>query len=221
MKKKDNLVKVTLFGELGQYIGAEEWELCVNSVQTAIRALNTLTQNKFNEFFIKNDKLKAKYRVLINGQDFTSPVGELNETNWEKFRETELVMIKQDLKTIDIVPLIESAGRIGGIIDAILGVILIVVGIVLIAYGGWALIIAGLTLLGAGVVALLSRPPDFNYNQNLDNSVSQSYLFNGPQNTVGEGNPIPIGYGTTLVGSNVISAAFKITEFQTTNNLNN
>jgi predicted phage tail protein len=68
-------------------------------------------------------------------------------------------MIKQDLKTIDIVPLIESAGNIGGIISAILGVILIIIGIILIATVGAYLITAGISLLGAGVVALLSKPP--------------------------------------------------------------
>lgn len=213
----NNLVKVNLFGELGKFIGYDTWELNVKSVQEAIKTINVLTGNKFNEYFIKNNQLNAKYRVLINGEDFYCTEPELNETNWHKFSESELVIKKDNLKTIDIVPLIESSGKIGGIISAILGVILIIVGIVFIATFGGALIIAGLGLLGAGVVALLSKPPPFNFGQNLDNSVSQSYLFNGPTNTVGEGNPVPVGYGTMLVGSNVISAGYKVIEFQTTN----
>ena len=217
-----NLVKLKLWGDVGEYVGHDEWELNVKSVQEAISAINTITKNKFNNFFIKKNKLHAKYRVLINGKDFLCEEKELNENNWKSFNNSELVIKKDDLKTIDIVPLIESSGQAGGIITAILGVILIVVGAILDAFTqeyGTILIVAGVGLLGAGVVSLLSRPPTFSYNQNLDTAVSQSYLFNGPTNTVGEGNPAPIGYGTMLIGSNVISAGYKITEFQAFNNV--
>ena len=220
--KNNNLVRLSLFGELAEFIGAGDWEFNVNSVQECLKALNTVTNNKFNEYFIKNNKLQAKYRILINGRDFYCTENELNENNWEKFQESELVMQKNDLKTIDIVPLIESAGNIGGIIASILGIILLVIGVILLIVPGtqgigYGLLVAGISLLGAGVVALLSKPPSFDFNQNLDNSISQSYLFNGPTNTVGEGNPVPIGYGTTLVGSNVISAGYQITQFETAN----
>jgi predicted phage tail protein len=215
-----NLVKVNLFGELGKFMGYETWELNVRSVQEAISALNNITKNKFNEYFIKNNKLQSKYRILINGRDFESTERELNETNFHKINETELIMKKNDLKTIDIVPFIENHGKVGGLITVVLAVILIIVAIVLAPFTGgqslW-LIPAGLALLGAGVVALLSKPPPFTFNQNLDNAVGQSYLFNGPANTVGEGGPVPVGYGTMLVGSNVISAGYRISPFQTVN----
>ena len=218
----DNLVKINLFGELGQFIGAKEWDLNVKSAAEAIQSINTLTKNKFSEYFIKNNKLQAKYRILINGRDFDCPEQELNEKNWQMINNSELVMKKNGLKTIDIVPLIESSGAKGlGIFSAILGAILIVVGLLVIGLSvgtagpvGYLLIMAGLGLLAGGVVALLSRPPAFQYNQALDNTASQSYLFNGPENTVGEGGPHPVGYGTMAVGSNVISAGYQITEFR-------
>ncbi len=222
----NNLVTVNLFGDLGDFVGAKTWELDVKSVREGISAINTLCKNKFNEYFIKHNKLQAKYRILINGRDFDAPVSELNETNYEMINSSEIVMKKDDLKTIDIVPLIESSGGKGfGIFTAILGALLIIVAVILIIVSGGTLsplsvglIIAGVGLLGAGVVSLLSKPPSFNFNQDLDTSVSHSYLFNGPTNTIGEGNPVPVGYGTMLVGSNVISAGYKVTEFQTTNN---
>lgn len=219
-----NNVKIKLFGELGEYVKFDSWELDVKSVQEAIHAINTLTNNRFSEYFFKKNKLYAKYRILINGRDFMSPVDTINENNWELYRQSELVIKKNDLKTIDIVPILESDDTHSlGLITAILGAVLIVVGVILIATGvgslaGIGLIFGGLALLGAGVVALLSKPPTFNYNQDLSNSVSQSYLFNGPINTVGEGNPVPVGYGTILVGSNVVSEGYKITTFQTENN---
>jgi predicted phage tail protein len=215
----NNLVTLNVWGDCADFIGYKKWELNVKSVQEALHALNTLTKNKFNEYFIKKNKLNAKYRILINGKDFTCPVNEINDKNLEMINQSELVMNKNNLQTIDIVPLIESAKNAFGIITAILGAILIIVGIFVVGFTpfGIGLIIAGIGLLGAGIVSLLSKPPPFSYNQNLDNATSQSYLFNGPTNTVGEGNPVPIGYGTFLVGSNVISAGYKITEFQTYN----
>lgn len=214
------LVSLNLWGELGEYVGSSSWELCVKSVQEALNAINTISKNKFSDYFIKKNKLQAKYRVLINGQDFACEHGELNEDNWQKFTESELVMKKKDLKTIDIVPLIESASSsLGGLITAILGVILIIVGVIVAFFSfgtGLAIAFVGLALLGAGVFALLSKPPSFNFNQNLDTAAGQSYLFSGPSNTIGEGNPVPVGYGTMLVGSNVISAGYKISYFQAT-----
>ena len=100
------LVSLNLWGELGEYVGANSWELCVKSVQEGLNALNTITKNKFSDFFIKKNKLQAKYRVLINGKDFACEHGELNEDNWQKFSESELV------KIIDM-PLIRSLRRRG------------------------------------------------------------------------------------------------------------
>lgn len=227
----NSLTTITVFGELGKFIGHSEWKFNVKSASEAIKALNTATKNKFNDYFIKNNKLNAKYRILINGKDFVCPEKEINEKNYELINKSELVMKKENLKTIEIVPVLESND------SSLFAIFAVIIGIVLIAFGvGLALLPAGATLLGlgsgsaalfivgglallsAGIMALLSRPPSFSYNQGLSNETSQSYLFNGPQNTVGEGNPVPIGYGTLLVGSNVISAGYKIQEFQTTNN---
>ena len=181
----------------------------------AIKALNTITKNKFNEYFIKNNKLNAQYRILINGRDFDCEDKVIGIENADAINNSELIMKKKDLKTIDIVPLIESNGSgLAGIFQSILGAILIVFGAV---FGNPALIFAGIALLAAGIVSLLSKPPTFNYTNNAPNSASQSYLFAGPTNTVGEGNPIPIGYGTLLVGSNVVSAGYKIIPYQTPN----
>jgi len=211
---KNNLVKLKLWGELGDAIG-QEWEFNVKSVREAIRALNTVTKNKFNDFFIKNNKLQSKYRLLINGIDFTSQEKEINEKNWYKVNDSQLVIKSDNLKTIDIVPVLENSDAVLKIITIIVAIALIIIGIVV--PGAQALIFVGIALLASGIYALISKPPPFNFNQAANNSVSQSYLFNGPQNTAAEGNPVPIGYGTMLVGSAVISAGYKIVEFQTTN----
>ena len=69
-----------------------------------------------------------------------------------------------------------------------------------------ALIMAGIALLAAGVMNLLSKPPKPGA---VGTSVG-SYMFNGPQNTSEEGNPVPIGYGRLVVGSQLIAASYDI-----------
>lgn len=205
-----NLVQVKLHGDLGLHL-CPEWELAVSSVREAISAINTLTKNSFSNYFINNDKLRAKYRVLINGRDFLSPEPEINEHNSHLVTESELYMEKKDIKTIDIVPVLEAAdSKTGGIFGIIIGAILIVVGAVT---GQVYLAIAGLALIAGGATALLTRPPKSSFGRTAPDGKSQSYLFNGPTNTIGEGGPVPIGYGSLLVGSQVISSAFKIEDY--------
>lgn len=207
-----NLVKVKLHGDIENYLPSE-WELSVKSVKEAVTAINTLTKNRFNKYFIENDKLKAKYRILINGRDFLSPVDEINENNYHVITESELIMKKKDLKTIDIVPVLEAANsKQGGIFSTILAIILIVIDVVYLHTG--YLTAVGLALLAGGVTALLTRPPKSSFDRQVPDGKSQSYLFGGPVNTVGEGGPVPIGYGTVLIGSQVISSSYKIEDTQ-------
>lgn len=219
----NKLIKLKLHGDLAK-IGAE-WNFATKSVNETLYALNTLTNNSFTNYFIKNDKLKAKYRILINGKDFISPVEELNEENIEMINSSELVMQKENIETIDIVPFIENSdSKALGILSTILGVILIVVGIIIAVVGafvgatplGLALIGIGLGLAAGGVAALLSRPPNAGSFKNPDLAGQESYLFSGPSNVIGEGGPVPIGYGRVLLGSQVISAAYKIINFVAT-----
>lgn len=207
-----NLVKVKLHGDISKHL-QNEWELSVRSVREAINAINSLTNNAFNKYFIDNNKLRAKYRVLINGRDFTTTESEINEENAHMVTESEIYMKKGNLETIDIVPVLEAAdSKGGGIFATILGIILIVVGAVT---GQAYLAIAGLGLLSAGVTALLTRPPKSSFSPAPDGK-QQSYLFSGPVNTIGEGGPVPVGYGLSLVGSQVISSAYKTTDYSIT-----
>lgn len=209
---ENKLVKLHLHGELGKVVG-EIWELNVNSVQKALLALNAITDCAFNSYFTNNNKLNAKYRILINGKDFRSPEKEINEKNAELITQTNLLYKIDNLETIDIVPFIENSdSKIFGIITAILGVVLIVVGL---ATGQYWLAGIGLALFMAGAASLLARPPEFQNFRNIDKFGNQSYLFSGPTNIVGEGGPVPIGYGRMRVGSQVISSAYTIQDYQT------
>ena len=183
----NNLVKIKLFGDINKFV-APEWDLDIHSVSEAISAINTLSNNSFSDYFFKQNKLNAKYRILINGRDFYSPTKELNETNTNLISQSELVMKKKDLKTIDIVPVLESSYEI-------------IIGLVI-------------AIVAAVATYLLARPPKFDNFRNINKAGGESYLFGGPANVIGDGGPVPIGYGRAIVGSQVISSAYKIQDYQ-------
>lgn len=204
-----NLVKVNLHGQLGDSIG-KQWDLAISSVGEAVRFIE-MTSKKLYKTLLDFDKNSVKYCVIINGRNFHTNQN-LSLNNIQNIKESELALKNKNLKTIDIVPVLEGAGSdILGIFTAILGAILIVVGAVI--PGAQGLIFAGITLLAAGVFTLLSKPPKFEDFREIEQGGKTSYLFAGPQNIVGEGGPVPVGYGRLLVGSQVVSSAYVIRDF--------
>ena len=208
------LVKVNLHGELGKNFG-KLWELSVFSVGEALNAINQLLNGKFYQFLGSKNKKGAKNRVLINGEDFLTEKPLIHESQVEDVKKTNLVVKISNLKTIDVVPLLEGADS--GIVSSILGVLLIVVGIATIVLSGGTLtmlgvgiIMIGAGLLAAGITALLSKPPTFDDFRTIGGNAKVSYLFDGPQNVTKEGGPVPVGYGRLLVGSQVIGASYVV-----------
>lgn len=214
------LTEINLHGRLGEEVG-KKWNLAINSVSEAFRAIEILSKHKFYKFLSENDKKGVRYRVLINGNDFTyeeKPTLEKPET----ILNTELTMNFKKLDSIDVIPVLEGAKS--GLLAAIAGVLLIIVGILIVVGtlgGGTALgagvIIAGLGLLAAGVINLISSPPKFDDFRNIDSGGASrpSYLFNGPENITQEGGPVPVGYGRLIIGSQVISASYEISQTNT------
>ncbi len=200
------LTEIRLHGDLGEKVG-NLWKATISSVGQGMRAVEMNSKKKFYKYLIEKDREGVRYQVLINGREFEK--GELNESEPETVLKSELSIINKNIKTIDIIPVIEGAGSNAlGIITTILGVLLIIVGIVLAPAGiGVALIVAGIGLVAAGVLSLLSKPPKF---ESFNPPGKGGYLFNGPENTVGEGGPIPIIYGRLIVGSLAIGASYQI-----------
>lgn len=206
---KNKLVKFTLFNELADYLGHKEWNLNVKSVNEGLQALNTLTNGKFNQFFVEKNKLRTKYRILLNGNDFIceGSNGEINESNAFLVKNSEIYLKNNALETVDIVPFIENADIKGmGFIQLILGVVLIGVGL---ATTLPFLAMAGFGLAMSGTSALLARAPDFKLDAQPAGG-NKSYAFSGPTNIIGEGGPIPVGYGRAIIGSQVINAPLNV-----------
>jgi predicted phage tail protein len=208
---KKDLVDIKLHGHLGKKIKKSNWKLAVSSVGEAISAINNLTSEKLKKLLIRDHKKNIRYNVLINGNDFGHD-RDLDINNPETIAESELCMRGDYIKTIDIIPVIQGANRLASIFTVILAIILIVIGVIIFPKNqalGTALVMAGLGLLAAGVANLLSKPPK---PQQVETGPG-SYMFNGPQNTSREGNPVPIGYGRLFVGSHIIAASYDVDYF--------
>jgi predicted phage tail protein len=225
------MVEIELHGILAEKVKKTKWNLAVNSVGEAIRAIEANTRILYKTFY-ELEKDNLKYRVLINKKDFKifkNPDEIENDLEKAIYSNLTVSYKTEDLKSIDIIPIIEGAG---GFISAVAGIVLTIIGIVLIFTGvgavfGAALILAGIALTAAGFLSLLSSPPPFVAPEFQAPEVAakggggKSYLFDGPTNTRGEGGPIPIGYGRLIVGSKTVSASFntsyvKNTESRTT-----
>lgn len=205
-----NLTNIKLHGILGDFVG-ENWNLKVKSVAEAIRAIEILSNKKLYKFLKNKDDEGVRYKVLINGRQ--ADVSNLTLNNLEGIRDSELSIENKELKSIDIVPVIQGAGKAGSVGAIILGVILVVVGILLLGYSGGssaALIGIGIGLIVGGVMYLLANPPKIDDFREVKGGGRTSYLFSGPQNTSKEGGPVPVGYGRMIVGSQVISASYEV-----------
>jgi predicted phage tail protein len=208
------MVKVILHGKLGEDIG-KEWDLEVSSVNEAFRAIEANTR-KLRKWIINNKNYE--YHILLNKKILNIPNDPLKVTGSEVF----CLYKKNQLKTIDLVPNIVGASWYAWA-EIVGGAVAIGAGAT--AGQSWnpvpttlapAVIIAGIALIADGVSRLVSKPPPtipFQAQQATTSNQGsigdgqgilggpQSYLFNGPVNLVGEGGPVPVGYGTLMVGS--------------------
>ena len=216
----DQLVEIKLHGVLAEQVGREVWNLAVSSVGEAVRALESQSKKLYKNL-IKNDKKNIKYRVLINEKDFLFDE-EKDINTKEGLNSSELVREYQNLKSIDIVPVVEGADA-KDIFAIIAGIVLIVLGV--FTFGattqmGMMLIAGGLGLMAAGIANLLTPMPEFGDFREIEGGGRASYIFSGPENTVREGGPVFIGYGRLLVGSQVVQSSIQTFDVKNDNIMN-
>lgn len=74
---------------------------------------------------------------------------------------------------------------------------------------GYGLLAVGtaLQLAATGLSQMMAPGPE------TDGSENESYLFNGPVNTVQQGVPVPVAYGELIVGGATISTSFSTQKF--------
>ena len=214
----ENLVDIKFHGSAFDNM-RNIFRMAVKSTAEAMHAVNCQTKGALYKKLQENDEKGLMYRVLINGRDFIAPEP-LDKNKIETIKRSELLISSNSLKSIDVIPVVEGADN--GIGNIIAGVLLIIVGILILPYTGplgGALIVVGIGLVAAGIISLLTSPPKFEDFREISGGGKASYLFNGPQNRTREGGPVPVGYGRLLVGSQVISEAYVVSDVTATSTL--
>lgn len=182
---------IRLYGELGKKYGKVH-KMQVASVSEAVRALCANFKD-FKQHIIDSDKRIAGYEVWDGKTN-------LSEDDKEQFH-------LQGNGDIKIIPRIHGAGKATKLI---VGYVLVVIGYVLTAYGyggiGIPLTQFGYSMMLSGVVDLFAKTASGGSVQS-SNENTQSYIFSGALNTTKQGNPVNVGYGKMVVGSQVISAS--------------
>lgn len=222
------MTSITLHGEIAEQVGRENWNLKVNSIKEALRAIQVLSKGKLLKYLIGAAEKSVEYKVLVNKREIMNPEN-ISLEKPESILNSELVMINEKLDTLDIVPIIKGAGGGGGnnttkgVLALVLGVLLIATGIG--AAGGTtilgitassgtvatvtgAMIGAGIGLAVTGITLLMMSAPKFDDFRKIQEDGSKpNYLFDGPSNILGEGGPVPIGYGRMKIGSQTVEVS--------------
>lgn len=211
-----NLVDIKFHGELGKVL-KKDYKLAVGSVREALHAVNRMSGKKLSRYFIQPENFQKEYRVLVNGKDIVGPSKRLDTP--EKINQSEIVLERSTIETIDIIPVVQGSGAFLDILLIVVGVILLIIpgtqagGAALLKMGiaKGAVIMAGVGLAAAGLSNLLSQPPEFQEFQDNSKTGKRSFVFSGPSNLAGEGRGVPFGYGRLKVGSQAIDATYEIT----------
>jgi predicted phage tail protein len=232
------MTNITLHGEIAEQVGRENWKIKVNSIKEALRAIQVLSKGKLLKYLIGAAEKSVEYKVIVNKREIMNPE-KISLERPESILNSELVMINEKLETLDIVPIIKGAGGGGGngttkgVLALVLGIILIATGIgaaggvtflgMAGAAGGTgatvlsgALIGAGIGLAVTGITLLMMSPPKFDDFRKIQEDGSKpNYLFDGPSNILGEGGPVPIGYGKMKIGSQTVEVSINNVELGT------
>jgi predicted phage tail protein len=183
--------RVILYGDLRKKFG-KEFKLNVNTPAEAIKALRYLLKG-FEKYFIEH-----------NEPGFLVKVG-------TKYKDAKELQEPDSEEVIKIVPYIVGSK---GAFKIILGIALIAFALSPLGAAGLAgglisqssLLSFGISTLLSGIAEVLFTPPKPPSPANREKDARPSYAFDGPVNTVEQGNPVPLCYGELLVGSQVISA---------------
>ncbi|EKY8156121.1 tail assembly protein [Escherichia coli] len=190
------LVHVQLGGPMAKHFG-RHWHLKVRNTK---QALDLIEANKpgFKAWMKRNIKTYDRYHIQI-----TSKQGH----KWS-VDESEYQMMGQsdNIAKIRITPVPRgSGGSAFGWFQTVVGAALLVVSAVVMP----ALAPLGLSLMMGGISQIISPQATNESVRQADNS--NSYYFDGPQNTENQGNPVQLIYGEEiLVGSQVVSSSITI-----------
>lgn len=190
---------VKLYGQLGKKFGKEH-KLDVRSPAEGIHALMHVVPGL--KQYLANEGAQVQYQVFSGStdlltEDYTKPTSDS-----EIIRIVPIVQGSGDLFRVIVgVALIFVAPQFSGTMlfgtSVSLGSIAFNVGVSLIL-GGVSNMLFGNSTASNTDAAVYERPEN-----------KPSYSFDGPINTIKQGNPVSVGYGQLLIGSQVVSAGLR------------
>lgn len=181
---------IRLYGDLGKRFG-RVFRMDVDTPAEAIHALRKQIPG-FKKYLL--DHAQAPFRVIVGGVD--SDVDGLDRPC-------------SGSEVIKIVPVVSGA-KSGGF-QAILGGVLAIVGTV---YSMPWLTNIGLSMMAGGVAMMLAESPKGAFNPSTTTSDIDTFSFNSPTMTTGQGGSVPVLYGRHRVGGHVISAGIDTQTWQ-------
>lgn len=190
------LVHVQLGGPMAKHFG-RHWHLKVRNTK---QALDLIEANRpgFKAWMKRNLKTYDKYHIQItNKQGYKWSVDE---------SEYQMMGQSDNIAKIRITPVPRgSGGSAFGWFQTVVGAALLVVSAVMMP----ALAPLGLSLMMGGIAQIISPQATNESVRQADNS--DSFYFDGPQNTTNQENPVQLIYGEEiLVGSQVVSSSITI-----------
>jgi predicted phage tail protein len=191
---------VILDGAMGKKFG-KRWDLCVNSPAEAIRMIGCNEPSL--PYWVRDNLVNYEgYQVTCEYENgITSDI-----TEQELFMDGKIISIR-------FTPVLKGSGKFGAII---LGAVIIIAAVALQQYGfltiGQAVMagLGGVAMMAQGIVSILTPQPSMGTYDTSSRVDKTSYYFNGPANTVAQGVPVSLIYGTCLVGSHPISASLTV-----------
>lgn len=182
------MLTIVFYGDMRERFG-REFCLDVHSPREALHALMIMVPG-LRAYF--REHATRAYRVRGPHQDY----------------DADDVHFPLSSGVLKVVPLVAGAGAFGKIL---MGAVLLVAGFFT---GGtaWAAIAPAMMSIGfslalSGIAQLLApRASGKATPESAENE--PSLAFNGAVNTMGQGGPVPLGYGRMLIGSQVISVGF-------------
>lgn len=191
------MITVNFYGDLSQF--GRRFSLHAATPAEAMRALLLQIHG------LREHLEKGMYQVRFKKQDMSDST------------------LKDDMSqtgggVLHIVPRVTGAGKWGQVIA---GAVLIVVGVIATAWGygaiGQPMVKMGIAMMVGGVAQLLTKTPKMDNLQGNGEKASRNSSFSNIENTVAQGSPVPLIYGTCYVGSRVISQGLESRRVDTKN----
>ncbi|MBK5072239.1 tail assembly protein [Budviciaceae bacterium BWR-B9] len=172
---------VRLYGDLERY--GRKFNLNVINAAEAIRALTLQIPG------LRQHMQSDYYRVRIAGNDIN-----------ENALQAGMLSVLKETDVIHIIPRALGAKNAMGILQFVAGAAMVVVGIYTQNYG---LVGAGVGLMLGGVATMLTKMPKTKTAE--EGATNNNTAFSNLDNTIAQGQPVPLCYGRMMIGSKVLS----------------